>query len=144
MSVTGLKETQAALKELDRKATKSLGRKALRAGAKVLLAAARTDAPELTGRTRKNIKIRGGRSRAGALALSVGVSAKDFSGEAFYASFLLFGHRVGSRKLGDNRRMIPANNFLERAYEASGQDAADTVMEQWVELIELESSKGTA
>lgn len=144
MSVTGFKETAAALKELDRKATKSLGRKALRAGAKVLLAAARTEAPELTGRTRKNIKIRGGRSRAGSLSLSVGVSAKDFSGEAFYASFVLFGHRVGSRKLGDNRRMIPANNFLERAYEASGQNAADTVMEQWVELIEIESSKGNA
>ena len=42
------------------------------------------------------------------IALSVGVGAKDFRGETFYASFVLYGHRVGSRKLGEVWTNTPA------------------------------------
>ena len=141
MTVTGLKQTEARLKDLEKKTTKSLGRKALRAGAKVILAAARADAPVVTGRTKKNIMIRSARSKRGSLALSVGVDYRDYTGDTFYASFVLYGHRVGSRKLGDNRKMIKANNFLQRALDSSGPAAADTIMETWQSLIETESNK---
>ena len=143
MNVAGLKETSDALNELPQTVAKRILRKGLRVGAKVVLSVARADAPVgSSGRLRKNIKIRGGRGSNGKIVLNVGVGAKDFTGEAFYASFVLYGHRVGPRRLGNARKLVPANNFLERAYDAAKENAVTVTAETWVELIEASASQG--
>lgn len=141
MKIKGLDETDKALKDLDVAVAKRIIRKGLRAGAKDVLNAARADAPQRSGAIKRNIKIRGGGTKNGVVKLNIGVGAKDFQGKTFYAGFVLYGHKVGSRKLGDARTAVPANNFLERAYESSGQQAVETTTEAWKELIEKEASK---
>jgi HK97 gp10 family phage protein len=139
--VSGLTEVTQALKELDRKVQKSILRKGLRAGAKVMLSPARAGAPDRTGRIRRNIKVRAGRSSKGRVSISVGVNARDFTGPAFYAAFVLLGHKVGSRRLGNKRTSVPANNFLERAFDQAHQQATDVAVQTMANLIEQQAGK---
>ena len=139
ITITGISKTAERLDELDRKMQKSIIRKGVRAGCKVWLNAARANAPEVSGVIRKNIKIRSGGSGKGRYVLTVGVSAKEFQGEAFYAAFVLYGHKVGSRKLGDARTSVPANNFLQRAFDSSHDEAAYVAIETIGDLIQQEA-----
>jgi HK97 gp10 family phage protein len=141
MRITGMEETRKALDNLDREVQKKILRKGLRKGCKVMLRIAKADAPFKTGKLKRNIKIRSGGVKYGKLRMTVGIGNKDYTGEAFYAAFLLYGWRVGSRKLGDARRQVPPNNFLRRAYESAGEQAVTTTLESWKELIEQEASK---
>ena len=129
-------EAAESLKQLGRTTERKILRKGLRAGAKIIKAAAQADAPSRTGLMARKIKVRAGKSGKGRISVNVGVGAKDFTGKAFYAAFVLFGHRVGSRKLGDSRKIVPANNFLERAFESSGESAKEAAVATWGELIE--------
>lgn len=141
VTLAGLDEAKENLAELDRKVQKSIVRKGVRKGCKVLLDASRAAAPELSGKLRKNIKIRGKSSKPGTFALSVGVSAKDFTGPAFYGVFVLLGHRVGARRLGDKRKIVPANDFLQRAFDATHEQAAEVAGDTIGELIQQEGTK---
>jgi HK97 gp10 family phage protein len=138
LHISGLRETQARLQSLGPRVEKRVIRKGLRQGAKIVLAAARAEAPERSGNVRRNLKIRSGKGSKGTIALSVGAAAKDFKGPAFYTGFLIYGHHVGSRKLGDKRKFVPANNFLQRAYDGTKEAAAERTVAAWVELIDQE------
>ena len=46
-------------------------------------------------------------------------------GATFYGAFVEFGHRVGSRKLGDARKEVAGQHFMQKAVAAKGQAAAD-------------------
>lgn len=139
MNVTGAEEVKGFLDLLNVKVAKSILRKGLRAGAKTLVASARSEAPKLTGALKRNIKIRGGiRVPKGSVSMSVGVGAKDFTGKTFYAAFVLWGHKVGSKKLGDARKQVAANEFLDRAYDATNQTVVTVATDKWMELIRKE------
>lgn len=134
---TGMKEAAEAFKELDKTVTKKIIRKGLRIGAKArLVPAAVAEAPEASGLTKSKVKLRSGGSRKGSVSVTVGVDAKDYTGQAFYAAFVLFGHRVGKRELGDARKLVPANNFLKRAFDAGSQTAVDATIDAWGEMTE--------
>ena len=128
--VTGIEQASEGLTDLDQKVQKSVIRKAVRTGIKIWLEAARGEAPAQSGKMRKNIKIRNGKTGNGKFTLTVGVNEKDFSGPVFYSAFVLFGHKVGSRKLGDKRKSVPANDFIQRAFEASKEDGANVAIEE--------------
>jgi HK97 gp10 family phage protein len=136
--ISGLSEIKARLESLGLRVEKRVIRKGLRQGAKIVLGAARAEAPERSGTVLRNIKIRAGRGSKGVISLTVGAAAKDFKGPAFYAGFLIYGHHVGSRKLGDKRKFVPANNFLQRAYDGTKEAAAERTAAAWVELIDQE------
>ena len=136
VKIIGLAETKKALAELPAKMEKSVLRRGLRQGANVVLAAARTEAPKLTGATAKNAKVRAGKGGPGKIAFNIGVNAKDFKGDQFYASFILYGWKHGSRKLGDKRKSIAANNWLARAYDETKDAAIDVTSKSWAEQIE--------
>ncbi len=138
VTITGLSATRQALEQLPLKVEKRILRKGIREGAKVMLSAARADAPSLSGATRRNVKIRGGRSKPGTIGLSVGVAAKDFAGPTFYAGFVIYGHRIGKRALGDRRKLVPADNFLSRAYEETKDEAVAVTAAKWAELVKTE------
>ena len=139
--IDGLTETITKLKELERKVQKTVVRQSTRAGAKVELAAAKAAAPVRSGITQRNVKIRAGGTKGGVYKLSVGVGAADFKGEAFYAAFVLYGHKAGSRKLGASRKTVAANNWLDRSHEQSKDSAAQTIVDGLVEGVEREASK---
>lgn len=132
----GIEETRRALEELGPKVEKKVIRKGLREGAKEVLAAARAEAPERSGILKKNIKIRSGRGSKGTIVLTVGVGAKDFKGPTFYASFILFGWHSGPRRLGDARKFNQPNNFLQRAFDSTKEQAVSTTIESWKDLID--------
>jgi HK97 gp10 family phage protein len=126
--VSGLKESLEALKGLEPKLSKGIVRKGLRAGAKVVSQATKAAAPELTGTLKKGIKVKAGKRKKGFLSYVVGVGKAWFSGPAFYAAFVAFGHKVGSRKLGGSRKQIPANDFMTKGYDQSKNAALTAVI----------------
>lgn len=121
------------LLKMSRKAATSDGRKALRKGAILFRIAVRAEAPVRSGLLRRNIKVKGMKSQAGSLKLKVDTGA--FKGPSFYVGFILYGWKHGSRKLGDKRKSIKANDFLSRAFNSTKSSAVDAVKDTWKSLI---------
>jgi HK97 gp10 family phage protein len=117
---------------------KKILRKGLRAGAKVMQDAAKALAPVRTGKLQSSVKVRSGKSKKGVIKINVGIGAKDFQGETFYGGFVEWLHRIGKRSLGDARKVVPANPFMEKAFEASKDNAQVKAIESWQSEIESE------
>ena len=136
IKVEGLENVKDAFENLDRKVQRKVARKALRAGCKLLQKEIQMAAPVgKTGELKKAVKVRAGRASArGNVAMVVGVGKKWFTGDTFYAGFIEFGHRVGSRKLGDKRTMVAAKDFIKAPFEqnkvAALNDVTDTMIEE--------------
>ena len=145
IKLTGFAETRKALEALPVAVEKKVLRQSTRAGAKVILAAARSLAPVgKTGRTLANLKIRAGKCRKGAVGYSVGINKKDFAGgkRVFYLPFVLYGHKIGKRPgkwrkriLGDKRKSVPGDNWLANAYEESAAASVDATVAKATELV---------
>ena len=118
------------LKQLESKIEKKLVRQALRAGAKVVAEEAKQLAPVDTGELKSKIKVwalKRSRKRIGVL---VGTSAKEYTGDQFYAAFVEYGTKDQ-----------PAKPFLGPAAEAKGPEAAAVVEKTLAEGIEREIDK---
>lgn len=127
-TIDGHQQVLARLQALAADTSKKIFRAGLKAGAGVVLPVAQSMAPDKSGRMRENLKIRPGGSRKGTLRISVGANIKDFTGPAFYTGFVLWSHKVGSRKLGAGRKSTHANDFITRAYEQTKMQALDLMM----------------
>lgn len=153
VKLEGARELQAKLQELDKKVAKKVTRQALREGAKIVAAEAKTLAPVRSGNTRKAIKVRAGRSKKDYISVLVSVGSKWFTGKEFYAAFVEFGHFLGlklggkfrgeaGRKLyrrlsiAAGRKWVPGEHWLEAAYEESADKAAKVVVQKMVSGIE--------
>jgi HK97 gp10 family phage protein len=151
IQLNGVSETKEALRALDTKVQKSLIRKALRAGSKIVLAQAKANAPSNTGNLRSNLRIRSGKAKKGTIALTVGASAKGFKGHgnknAFYLSFVEYGYRTRPRiskehgKAPGGRRQVEGQHFIERAYESEKETAVETMTDTLIDLIQQEATK---
>jgi HK97 gp10 family phage protein len=140
-NIQGADSVVAMLNKLDADAPKFIA-KANRAGAKLLKTAAEGEAPVRSGFLKSQIRIRTSNKKSkGVYRATVGVGKKDWTGEAFYASFVLWGHKAGPRTLGDSRKEVPANDFLKRTGASSGEAAADAVIDSLKTSIE---AKGAA
>lgn len=135
-SIEGLKELQQDLLDLEPKVARKYAGKSLKDGAKIILAEAQNDAPVQSGATKKALRIRMGRSKKGYKSVRVVIGSGWFKGDEFYAAFVEFGHKQGSRKLGDKRKDIPANPWFENAAIAKEQAAVDKTIEVLGTLIE--------
>lgn len=118
------------LRRLESNVQKKYVRKALRAGAKPIAKIAKATAPVKSGRMKKGIRVRVGRSRKGVISVLVSLAKKWFTGPTFYGGFVVFGHKIGKRqsrgkgaKASDTRASVPGNTFLQDAM-ASGESAA--------------------
>ena len=137
VDIQGLADVLAKLDKLDANMQTKGFKAATRAGAKVILPIAQADAPKLSGFMASVIMIRSfSRPSKGIFRSSMGIDAKDYTGDAYYGSFLLFGHKAGSRKLGDNRKQVAANNFLKRSAVQAGNAAANAMIESIRDAIE--------
>ncbi len=108
MKITGLKELENKLKELGPKVQKKVVRKAIREGNKVMLQAARGEAPKgETGALAKSLKIKTRfHKKSGTLTGIVQTSDKTLTGETYYGGFVELGTKFQE-----------PNPWLERAFE---------------------------
>jgi HK97 gp10 family phage protein len=150
VSLTGAKEIAIAMGKLETKLARKVASKALRAGAKVVQAEAKRIAPVKSGALRNSIKVRAGKNKKTYRSIIVGSGEKWFTGDEFYAAFVEFGHRIGkassgirrARKRGvdtaasDQRKEVEGVHYMERAYEATKQQALNAVMDSLKELTE--------
>jgi len=153
MIITGLKETIERLEKLDAAVQKKILRKALRAGAKLTLAAAKANAPFKSGDLKRSLKVRAGRSKKGTIRVIMGSGRKWFQGtRQFYGSFITLppGFRIGNRRLGNKRRLVPYNKYMENAYGSTKQAAVETIrdsiltqIEQTVQALASSTPSGT-
>lgn len=148
VTLTGAKEIRIALARLEAKLARKIGSKALRAGAKIVQARAKSLSPIETGALKKSIKVRAGKNRKTYRSIIVASGEKWFTGKEFYAAFVEFGHRTGKRSAGtkraqvnrtynaaaDTRKEVPGVHFVERAYEATKEAALDKVIQTLTEL----------
>lgn len=159
MTITGLSEAKLRLESLDTKMQKTIMRKGVRAGCKILLKAARREAPIYSGpdkhiepgKIRKNLKITTQKKKSkGKFALFV-ENTTDMKrvppgipvdlGHIARGSLSQQAARVHRRRsLGDKmqppdgRKFIAANPFMGRAYDSvhsqAAQVCADSILEQ--------------
>lgn len=163
VEIEGLEKLQQKLRSLDKKVATSIVKRGLRSGCKVVHRKLVELTPKDTGEAAQNAKVRAGKADRGAVAMIVGWGERFYTGDQFYISFLNFGYHAGSRKLKrvtkakvkigvskrghdktrvknvesvDNRRWIEGKHFVERAFEATKQEAANTAMAVIEEGIE--------
>jgi HK97 gp10 family phage protein len=147
LAIEGGAELQRKLDELDRKIANTISRQALRAGSKVVLAAAKRFAPigstsdrggkiHKAGTLKRSLKVRAGKRRKGQISFAVQTAAGDYRGDTFYGAFVEYGHKIGKRIRGKGqkhldaaRRSVPPNPFLTSAFYASKDAALSTIIE---------------
>lgn len=144
VTVTGFAEFAKAMDNLTAKVNKSLSVRAMKRALKPTKAELSREAPEDTGAMLESFKIRVLRDKdKHTKRVGLITAGKWFTGETFYAAFVEFEHRVGPRKLGDARTLVPGEHFLENSFD----ETRDEVIKQlefhiWNE-IEKEIKKGT-
>jgi HK97 gp10 family phage protein len=138
IQLEGLERVKDAFTKLDIKVQRKVARKALRAGAKMLKQVIQMAAPVgKTGLLKKNVKVRGGRANhRGDVAVVVGVGKKWFQGNTFYAGFIEFGHKIGPRELGDNRKEYPAHDFIKAPFEANQHAALNDIVDEMISQMD--------
>lgn len=127
--VTGIREIDRALKELEPKIQRKVLRQAMRSGMKLVLQDALMRVPVLTGLLKKNVKLRAmkrSRNRQGLL-----VQVKSDEGfvkvskagmRYWYPASVEFGHGT-----------VPPHPFMRPAYDLRGPEARDTTMRELLE-----------
>jgi hypothetical protein len=138
-----VKDAVTGLDELDRKLQRKGIRQSLRASAKPTLRLAVSTAPVgPTGRTQENVKLKSAGVKKGVFRMNVGIGKKWFTGPTFYAAFVAFGHKIGKRQLGSERKQVAPNTWLEKAYEATAPGAVDIFRQTIINFIETEGNRG--
>jgi len=129
ITLEGAAALEKKLNLLDAKVSRKIVSRALRAGAKVILDKAKQLAPRgKSGKLYKSLKVRAGKRKKGVIRFVVQTKDGDFKGETFYGAFIEFGHKAGSRKLGNSRKSIPAKPYLGPAFDSKKDEALDIML----------------
>lgn len=98
--ISGDRAVLRALSELPKRVQGKALRPALRVGAKILHAQAKSNITKRSGAAAASLKIRAGkRSRKGGASVQVVTSKGWFKGDQFYVAFGELGFKLGSRKV---------------------------------------------
>lgn len=143
--ITGDKELDRKLLSLERKARRDLMKPGLRKGAKVFAAEVRARAPVRSGTMKARFKVRAqkrSRKDKDGIGYNVITGKGYYTGKAFYAGFVVFGHRLGKRLAGyrrkgtgkkptlaDMRPKIEPNPFMKDAFNAKAEEVSRVVAE---------------
>jgi HK97 gp10 family phage protein len=126
------------IEDLEQKVQGQIVRQSTRAGAKVTLKPARANAPVKTGLVKRSVKISTGKRRKGTYTLNVGIPKGS---EGWYGALVERGHKIGKRELGDKRKDVPGQHWIEKAYQETKDEAVDTIRETAIQLIEDAAGK---
>jgi HK97 gp10 family phage protein len=125
--VTGTKDIDKALARFDANVQKKITRKATRAGAKLVLEAAKVLVPSGFGDLERSLKVKAMEKRKGKGRGRIGHSVRTgegfFQGEQFYGGFLEFGTKERKHDSGKSVGAIPSgvHDYLRPAlYQNKG------------------------
>lgn len=109
-------------------AGKKILRKSMRKGAKVIQKEAKANAPVGSSKMlKKNIKVKSGKRSRETITLNVQNAAGDYKGQTYYAAMVNFGTKYQE-----------AQEFMDKAFETKGDEAADLILETaWDEIEKL-------
>jgi len=145
-------ERQAAnlLKRLktlpDKMQRKILRQEAKRAGERFLLSAARRATPMRTGKLRSSVDLHPKRTKT-SVGVRVGLSAKAFTGDTFYGSFLEYGWTPKQKRnvtlsslvgLTSDRRKVKPKYYLKKVADSRGPAALSSFSSHVAERIDKE------
>jgi HK97 gp10 family phage protein len=137
----GYSELRSKLDDLGRNAGGRIARRSLRAGAKVMQAQLRQDAPDVTGQTKAAIKVRAGKRSRTKISMMVTLGKGFFQGSTFYAGFVNWGWLTG-RRGSAKRRKIEGTEWLEKSWARGKDTTVDKVREEVAAAIEAEGTNG--
>lgn len=143
ITLTGDKKLDRLFSSLPKKVQGKVIRPALREAAKIISAKAKTNAPVDTGLLRESLRVRAGkRTRKNVIRVLVQTEAGFYKGKTFYGAFQEFGHRQGSRKLGNARQMIEGKHYIKRAYDSTANRAKAAAQQLIINGIVREAVAG--
>jgi hypothetical protein len=136
VGVTGIKETQQALRKFNDQLADVITRKSLRAGANFLMTKIRADIPVKTGRLKRATTVKQSRintrRRNGKIGLYFtirkGKSRKDLKG-AYYGGWVHSGYQFRKIRKGPVIKDIPGNFFVKKNFQEHGATSARLIME---------------
>jgi HK97 gp10 family phage protein len=119
--ITGVKEIDRKLKQLEPRIAKKVVRKSMREALRLVRAAVQSEqksGPFATGATAKAVKIQAGRNRRrGTITVEVRIGVGDYVGDQFYAAFVEFG-----------TKRMEARHKMEAAFDRTKNQARDTAV----------------
>ena len=124
--VSGLGSSQKALNALPIAVQKRVIRQAIRASMKPVKAAVQREAPiGDSGDLRSHVKLRAVQSKGkgknkgkgGIISFQVQIGMGDYKGEMYYAAMVEFGHAIRAVPKGPEIGRVPANPFMQRAFD---------------------------
>ena len=115
--LTGIKEIDKALHEMEKKVAKKLLKDAMKSSMKPMLAAAKAAVPVKSGQLKRYVKLRAAKKSRTSFGYTIGVGESDFKGKAFYGAFLEYGT---SRQ--------PPKGYLRRAFDENKESAIKIAM----------------
>lgn len=119
-----LKQLRRNLESLEPKVARKIEKQAMRPAMRIIQREAKANAPRDTGAMSKAIKLRAMKRSRSRRGIEVRIDKEgNYRGDHFYGAFQEFGWKAGSRKLGDGRREIPGQHFMQRAFETKGPEA---------------------
>lgn len=131
--ITGIRDIDRKLRTLEPRVQKKYVRQAIRAGLKTVATAVKSEAPVESGLTKSAVKVRAVKKRKRtSIELEVMIDSKTpgllvtrTASKAFYPSIVTYIR----------------NNFMQRAFESSGESARQTAITHLRAGIEAEASK---
>ena len=144
MSIMGGQELDNKLQRLGSKVVKKHLTKALRAGAKLILADARSRVPVLSGKLKRSLAVRIGKKRRGVHEKTITVRP-DSKKEPDLVTFGKDGKRYfypAAVEYGTRKRK--AKPFMRPAFDSQKQKAVKAIMAQLLKGVEEEATKGVA
>lgn len=131
MIVTGLKEIDRALRELEPKIGKKVIRQAMRKSMKPVKTAVEQNAPVgETGLLAASVKIRAAKKSRKSFGIDVTIGEKDWVGKTWYAAAVEYGT---SRMEG--------RGFMRKAFDESGDEAKGIAIRSILEGLEREANR---
>lgn len=131
ITLTGDKELINKLYKLEAKIGKKIGRKALRAGAKIIAKEVKASAPVAEkGLIPPAVKVKAGKRSRRKIQVNAQIGDKDWTGSTFYAAFVEFG-----------TSKMPPLHFTEKAAERKRAQAQEAIENELRKGIEAEAKK---
>lgn len=169
LELLGAGEIVARMERLGQTVNRQIAATSLRAGAKIIQAAAARNAPvghyfypsqaakRKPGTLKRSIKVRAGKRTKDSVGIVVGSGKKWFTGDEFYAAFVEFGFKTGkrgskstistsagdTRKLatGKNRVQVAGEHFIEHSYLETRASALAKIKRTFYTELEIAAAR---
>jgi len=135
ISLIGDKELQRKFKTLVGKVQKKIARKAIRAGAKIVLADAKNRAPVLSGKLKKSLKVKAIKRSRSTIGVLVQTGTREKlnipeGSKYYYPAAVEYGHGG-----------VAAKPFLRPALDTNADRALSTIQRELWNGIRIEGAK---